>query len=98
MGNAMASSKPSYTQILVASSIGIILAAAVHYRLKKIRDQKIVPRTKVTNTGQILRPNVVADALSHRSMGNLGFLGQKKRVGQRALPVSKLRSSMVGLR
>ncbi|XP_015084163.2 uncharacterized protein LOC107027530 [Solanum pennellii] len=69
MGNAMGSSKASYTQILVASSIGLILAAAVHYRLKKIRDQKIVPRTKVTNTGQILR----FESFSHYVARQMGF-------------------------
>lgn len=69
MGNAMGSSKASYTQILVASSIGLILAAAVHYRLKKIRDEKIVPRTKVTNTGHIIRfesfPHYVGNFILH---------------------------------
>lgn len=47
------SSRPTCTQILVASSIGLIIAAAMHYRLKKIRDQKIIPRIKVSDTGQV---------------------------------------------
>ncbi|KAL3849938.1 hypothetical protein ACJIZ3_011820 [Penstemon smallii] len=46
--------KPTYTEILVASSIGLIIAAAVHYRLKKLRDQRIVPCIKVSDTGQVL--------------------------------------------
>ncbi|CAA0828041.1 P-loop containing nucleoside triphosphate hydrolases superfamily protein [Striga hermonthica] len=46
--------KPTYTQILVASSIGLIIAAAMHYRLRKIRDQRIVPRITLSEIGQVL--------------------------------------------
>lgn len=48
------STKPTYTQILVASSIGLIIAAAMHYRLKKIRDQRIIPRIRFSETSQVL--------------------------------------------
>lgn len=46
-------SRPTCKQILVASSIGLIIAAAMHYRLKKLRDQKIVPRIKISDSGQV---------------------------------------------
>ncbi|CAN4076832.1 unnamed protein product [Withania somnifera] len=74
MGNAMASSKASYTQILVASFIGLMVAAAVHYRLKKLRYQKIVPRTKVTNTGQILR----FESFSHYVARQMGYADKRE--------------------
>lgn len=48
------SSKPTYTQILVASSVGLIIAAALHYRIRKLRDKKIIPRKRLTDTGQVL--------------------------------------------
>ncbi|TYI13664.1 hypothetical protein ES332_A08G073400v1 [Gossypium tomentosum] len=38
-------------EILVASSIGIIVAAAVRYHVKKRRDQKIIPRLRARDTG-----------------------------------------------
>lgn len=44
--------KPSVTQILVASSIGLMIAAAMHYRLKKFRDRKIIPRLRLSKSGQ----------------------------------------------
>ena len=44
--------KPSVTQIVVASSIGLIIAAAMHYRLKKLRDRKIIPLVRLSKTGQ----------------------------------------------
>ncbi|KAK4383457.1 hypothetical protein Sango_2774200 [Sesamum angolense] len=42
-----ANTKLAYTQILVASSIGLIMAEAMHYHLKKILDQRIIPCIKV---------------------------------------------------
>ncbi|CAL5357416.1 unnamed protein product [Camellia sinensis] len=46
-------SKPSGTQILVASSIGVIMAAAMHYCLKNIRYRKIAPRIKLSDDGHV---------------------------------------------
>lgn len=43
--------KPSFTQIVVVSSIGLILVILLHYRLKQIRDQKIIPRLRLSRTG-----------------------------------------------
>ncbi|KAJ8749484.1 hypothetical protein K2173_025679 [Erythroxylum novogranatense] len=39
------------TKILVASSFGIIIAAAVRYRIKKAGDQKIIPRLRPSRRG-----------------------------------------------
>ncbi|KAL6500558.1 hypothetical protein OROHE_025924 [Orobanche hederae] len=63
------STKPTYTQILVASSIGLIIAAAMHYRLKKIRDQRIVPWIKVSEIGQVLD----IEKFSHYVARQMGF-------------------------
>ncbi|XP_022771219.1 uncharacterized protein LOC111314291 [Durio zibethinus] len=38
-------------EILVASSIGLIIAAAVRYHLLKLRDQKIIPRLRSRDKG-----------------------------------------------
>ncbi|KAL0458270.1 UNVERIFIED_CONTAM: Calmodulin calcium-dependent NAD kinase [Sesamum latifolium] len=54
---------PTSTEIIVASSIGLIIAAAVHFRLKKIRDQRIVPKIKVS--GQV----VSIERFSHYVLG-----------------------------
>lgn len=43
--------KPSFRQIVVVSSIGLILVILLHYRLKQIRDQKIIPRLRLSRTG-----------------------------------------------
>ncbi|KAK7355883.1 hypothetical protein VNO80_15147 [Phaseolus coccineus] len=40
--------KPTFTEIVVASSIGLIFAAAMHYRVKKMRDRKIIPRLRIS--------------------------------------------------
>ncbi|GLT72581.1 hypothetical protein SLA2020_445050 [Shorea laevis] len=47
------SSKPTFTQILVASSIGLIIAAAMHYRFRKLRDHKLVPRLRLSESGRV---------------------------------------------
>lgn len=46
-------SKPTFTQILVASSLGLVIAAAMHYRIRRLRDQKIIPRRRVTDSGRV---------------------------------------------
>ncbi|KAI3449729.1 hypothetical protein Pfo_006394 [Paulownia fortunei] len=68
------STKPTYTQILVASSIGLIIAAAMHYRLKKIRDQRIVPRIEVSDTGQVL----YIERFSHYVARQMGLTDRRK--------------------
>ncbi|XP_022854146.1 uncharacterized protein LOC111375540 isoform X2 [Olea europaea var. sylvestris] len=59
----------TYTEILLASSIGLVLAAAMHYRLKKIRDQRIVPRIKVSDNGQVVK----LERFSHYVARQMGF-------------------------
>ncbi|KAM7521677.1 hypothetical protein LguiA_011579 [Lonicera macranthoides] len=63
------SGKPTYTQILLASSLGLIIAAAMHYRLRRIRDQKIVPRIKIADSGQPLK----LERFSHYVARQMGF-------------------------
>lgn len=46
-------SKPSFTQILVASSIGLIIAVAVHYRIRKLWGDKLVPRLILSDTRRV---------------------------------------------
>lgn len=43
--------KPSFTQIILAIFVGLIFAIALHYRLKQIRDQKIIPRVRLSRQG-----------------------------------------------
>ncbi|GAA0139864.1 hypothetical protein LIER_01328 [Lithospermum erythrorhizon] len=59
----------SCTQIFLTSSIGLILAATMHYRLKKIRFQRITPRIKLSDTGQVLK----VEKFSHYVARQIGF-------------------------
>lgn len=45
-------SNPNFLQILLASSIGLIIAAAVHYRHRKQRDKKIIPHLRSLDKGR----------------------------------------------
>ncbi|EPS63235.1 hypothetical protein M569_11553 [Genlisea aurea] len=65
---------PTCTQILVASSIGLIIAAAVHYRLRKIVEQRIIPRIKVSSSGQVLS----VERFSHYVARQMGFSDRKQ--------------------
>lgn len=49
------SCKPTYAQILIASSVGLMVAAAMHYRLKKIRDNRIIPKMRIPESGQVVK-------------------------------------------
>ncbi|KAL8485650.1 hypothetical protein ACS0TY_027799 [Phlomoides rotata] len=66
--------KPTYSQILVASSIGLMIAAAMHFRLKKLRDQRIVPKIKISDTGQILH----IEKFSHYVARQMGFKDRRE--------------------
>ncbi|WJX12048.1 hypothetical protein P8452_02587 [Trifolium repens] len=61
--------KPSVTQIVVASSIGLIIAAAMHYRLKNLRDGKIIPRLRLSKAGQTPK----LERFSHYVGTQMGF-------------------------
>ncbi|XP_021672674.2 calmodulin calcium-dependent NAD kinase-like isoform X1 [Hevea brasiliensis] len=45
-------SKPTFTEIFIASSIGLIIAVAMHYLFRQTRDRKIVPRLKPKEQGR----------------------------------------------
>ncbi|XP_059431432.1 calmodulin calcium-dependent NAD kinase isoform X2 [Corylus avellana] len=64
------SSKPTFTQILVASSIGLIIAAAMHYRFRKLRDHKLAPRLRLSDSGRVEKlerfPHYVARQMGFR--------------------------------
>ncbi|KAJ4839907.1 hypothetical protein Tsubulata_026599 [Turnera subulata] len=61
--------------ILVASSIGLIIAAAVHFQLKRQRDRKIIPRLrqshKVGHAGKLER-------FSHYVARQMGFADRRE--------------------
>ncbi|KAL1829003.1 calmodulin calcium-dependent NAD kinase [Daucus carota subsp. sativus] len=66
-------SKSTYTQIILASSLGLIIAAAMHYRLKRIKDSRIVPRIRVSDTGQPVR----LERFSHYVARQMGFADKR---------------------
>ncbi|OIW06726.1 hypothetical protein TanjilG_11451 [Lupinus angustifolius] len=59
----------SLTQIMVASSIGLMFAFAMHYRLKNIRDRKIIPRLRLSKHAQ--PPKL--ERFSHYVARQMGF-------------------------
>ncbi|KAE9589173.1 putative Zeta toxin domain, P-loop containing nucleoside triphosphate hydrolase [Lupinus albus] len=59
----------SFTQIMVASSIGLMFAFAMHYRLKNIRDRKIIPRLRLSKHAQ--PPKL--ERFSHYVARQMGF-------------------------
>ncbi|XP_061356830.1 calmodulin calcium-dependent NAD kinase-like [Gastrolobium bilobum] len=61
--------KPSFTQIVVASSIGLIFAVAMHYHLKKMKHRKIIPRLRLSKAGQT--PKI--ERFSHYVARQMGF-------------------------
>ncbi|PIN15909.1 hypothetical protein CDL12_11444 [Handroanthus impetiginosus] len=65
---------PTCSEIVIASSIGIIIAAAMHYHFKKIRDQRIVPRIKVSSTGQVIS----IERFSHYVARQMGFSDRRE--------------------
>lgn len=46
---------PTLSQIMVASSVGIVIAAAVHYRLKNLGNQKFSPVLLLGDSGRVLK-------------------------------------------
>ncbi|KAK4281241.1 hypothetical protein QN277_012762 [Acacia crassicarpa] len=61
--------KPSFTLVLVASCIGLMFALTLHYFLKRIRDQKIIPRIRLSKTGHPLK----LERFSHYVARQLGL-------------------------
>ncbi|KAL1547147.1 calmodulin calcium-dependent NAD kinase-like [Salvia divinorum] len=66
--------KATYTQILVASSVGLIIAAALHYRIRKLRDRKIVPRKRISAADQVLS----IEKFSHYVARQMGFKDRRE--------------------
>ncbi|XP_022727861.1 uncharacterized protein LOC111283525 isoform X2 [Durio zibethinus] len=69
-------SKPSFTQILVASSIGFIIAAAVRFYLRKLRDQRIIPRLRLKHKGH--GRNEKLERFSHYVARQMGFKDRRE--------------------
>ncbi|GAY55820.1 hypothetical protein CUMW_167010 [Citrus unshiu] len=67
-------SKPTFTQILVASSLGLVIAAAMHYRIRRLRDQKIIPRRRVTDSGRVEK----LERFPHYVARQMGFSDRKE--------------------
>ncbi|KAL7172526.1 hypothetical protein ACSBR2_032083 [Camellia fascicularis] len=65
--------KPTCTQIFLASSIGLIIAAAMHYHLKKLRDQKILPRIRVSGNSPVRK----VERFSHYVARQMGFADRR---------------------
>lgn len=47
--------KPTFTHILIASSLGLIIAAVVYYHQRKVKYQKLVPKIKVDSSGRVVK-------------------------------------------
>ncbi|CAL5353691.1 hypothetical protein CsSME_00041746 [Camellia sinensis var. sinensis] len=71
--NYNSNGKPTCTQIFLASSIGLIIAAAMHYHLKKLRDQKILPRIKVSGNSPVRK----VERFSHYVARQMGFADRR---------------------
>ncbi|KAL5792803.1 hypothetical protein ACOSP7_001397 [Xanthoceras sorbifolium] len=66
--------RPTFTQILVASSLGLIIAAAMHYRFRKLRDQKIIPRRRSSDSGRVEK----LERFSHYVARQMGFSDKRQ--------------------
>ncbi|XP_059660390.1 calmodulin calcium-dependent NAD kinase isoform X2 [Cornus florida] len=65
--------KPTFKEIILASSIGLIIAAAMHFRFKKIRDQKIVAKLKLDS-----RHVEKVERFSHYVARQMGFADRRE--------------------
>lgn len=45
--------KPSFTQITVAISVGLLFIVVFHFRLKQSRDRKIIPRIRLSRASHV---------------------------------------------
>ncbi|KAK9945183.1 hypothetical protein M0R45_010710 [Rubus argutus] len=66
--------RPPFTQVLVAASIGIIIAAAMHYRLRKTKDEKIIPRLRVSDSSRVHK----IERFPHYVARQLGFKDRRE--------------------
>ncbi|KAG7653327.1 P-loop containing nucleoside triphosphate hydrolase [Arabidopsis suecica] len=65
----------TYSQILVVSSIGLMIAAAVHYRLRRIRDSKIIPRLRLSHKH---KGHEKLERFSHYVARQMGFKDRRE--------------------
>ncbi|XP_044467077.1 calmodulin calcium-dependent NAD kinase-like, partial [Mangifera indica] len=65
--------KPTFTQVFLASSLGLIIAAAVHIRIRRLRDQKIIPRKRSSDSGHVHK----LEGFPHYVARQMGFADRK---------------------
>ncbi|KVI12385.1 hypothetical protein Ccrd_009186 [Cynara cardunculus var. scolymus] len=66
--------KPTIIQIILASSIGLIIAAAMHFRFRKVRHHRIIPYIRVSSTGQPLK----LERFPHYVARQMGFVDKRE--------------------
>ncbi|GAB2213822.1 hypothetical protein Droror1_Dr00018140 [Drosera rotundifolia] len=66
--------KPTIVQILVASSVGLIIAAAFHFHHHKYKYRNLMPWIKVDKTGRIVK----LERFSHYVARQLGFTDRRQ--------------------
>ncbi|GAV83355.1 Zeta_toxin domain-containing protein, partial [Cephalotus follicularis] len=67
-------SKPTFKQIMVASSIGLIIVAAVRYHFRKLRDQNLIPRLRSLDSGR----GEKLERFSHYVARQMGFKDRRE--------------------
>ncbi|KAI6674826.1 hypothetical protein NL676_002732 [Syzygium grande] len=66
--------RPTFSQIIVASSIGLIIAAAMRYQLRRLRDRKIAPRLRLSDSGRVVK----LEKFSHYVARQMGFSDRRE--------------------
>ncbi|KAF7852078.1 hypothetical protein BT93_L0604 [Corymbia citriodora subsp. variegata] len=66
--------RPTFSQIIVASSIGLIIAAAMRYQLRRLRDRKIAPRLRLSDSGRVIK----LEKFSHYVARQMGFSDRRE--------------------
>lgn len=66
--------KPSFSQIFVASSIGLIIVVAVHYRFRKLWGDKLSPRLRLSDSGRVEK----LERFPHYVARQMGFKDRKE--------------------
>ncbi|GLU03627.1 hypothetical protein SLE2022_208160 [Rubroshorea leprosula] len=85
--------RPTLSQILLASSVGMFTVAAVRYRLRKLRDQKIIPRLRPLHKGRGRRDEKIIERFSHYVARQIGFSDRRECPHLCKLAAAYLRNS-----